>query len=77
MITNKQRNLNASFFNGASRKVEVFAEINLYLSEPDICKHFGCGKMLTLEEKRFGDLCVHHKEDKRNEQRNKYLNLYL
>lgn len=28
--------------------------------EPEICKSFGCGKHLTLEEIRFGDKCREH-----------------
>jgi hypothetical protein len=28
--------------------------------EPAICKHFGCGKVLSMQEKLFGDRCVNH-----------------
>lgn len=29
-------------------------------SEPVVCKKFGCGKLLTLEEQRYGDRCKQH-----------------
>ena len=28
--------------------------------EEIICKHFGCGKTLSLQEQRFGNRCVNH-----------------
>jgi len=30
------------------------------LPEPVICKHFGCGKRLFLNEEMFGDYCREH-----------------
>lgn len=29
-------------------------------NEPAVCKHFGCGKHLSLEESKYGDRCREH-----------------
>jgi len=36
-------------------------ERDLSHCEPQVCKHFGCGMMLTPEEKLFGDRCIQHR----------------
>lgn len=28
--------------------------------DPECCKHFGCGRHLTLQERLYGSYCVHH-----------------
>jgi hypothetical protein len=28
--------------------------------EPEVCKAFGCGNHLTLQEGLHGDYCIHH-----------------
>lgn len=30
------------------------------IKEPVICKHFGCGRQLSLQEEMCGQFCVHH-----------------
>jgi hypothetical protein len=30
--------------------------------QPDICRHFGCGKILTLEERLCGNRCKDHQK---------------
>lgn len=33
--------------------------------EPEICRHFGYGKSLTMEESRFGNTCADHNKKER------------
>lgn len=39
-------------------------QVSMYLkipdTEPHICKHFGCGKVLSLFELLFGNKCPEH-----------------
>lgn len=39
---------------------EMHQRMIKYKIEPEICKHFGCGKHLTPEESRHGDYCMQH-----------------
>lgn len=39
---------------------KFFGELSDESHEPAICKTFGCGKHLTLEERRCGDRCLDH-----------------
>jgi hypothetical protein len=45
------------------RKTFSYMEKTFYLSDlPVICSHFGCGKTLNAQEKRFGKLCISHQK---------------
>jgi hypothetical protein len=33
-------------------------------NEPQVCKTFSCKNHLSIEERRFGDICVHCQEKK-------------
>jgi hypothetical protein len=39
-----------------------YSELLGSLGEPEVCKKFGCGRHLTIEERRYGGLCVEHKK---------------
>ncbi len=33
--------------------------------EPAVCSVFGCKNHLSLEERRFGNICIHHQKQKK------------
>lgn len=35
------------------------------MEEPSVCSVFGCNKYLSLEERRFGNICIHHQKKKK------------
>lgn len=42
----------------------VMNELHCYMlslpGEPQVCKHFGCGRVLTIRERLFGEKCIDH-----------------
>jgi hypothetical protein len=50
-------------YNPPLRKNFSYMEKTFYLNDiPVICSHFGCGKTLNDQEKRFGLFCVTHQK---------------
>ena len=41
-------------------QLDVFNEDRTAPGEPEVCKWFGCWKSLTIQEKLFGQYCIHH-----------------
>jgi hypothetical protein len=33
-----------------------------YADHSQVCKSFGCGRTLSLQEKLYGDHCIHHQK---------------
>lgn len=53
-----------------NKSLELLREVqfNILMSEdhePHICRHFGCGRILTMEEKLYGDQCIKHSKQGR------------
>lgn len=39
-------------------RIDLYLLTMNYRTDHQICKEFGCGKKLTLEESRYGDRCA-------------------